>query len=264
MNSVRFDHVRLATGPRLHYAEQGPRDGEAIVLLHGWPDSWFTFSLVMPLLPADLLVLAVDQRGYGESDKPAAGYGIPDLAADVIAFLDVLEIDRATLVGHSFGSVVARQVAISASPRIDRLALIGTGFANASPVVRDLPAAVRDLSDPIPEAFAREFQASTAHRPVPAAFFDRIVSESLKLPARLWKLLIEGLVAHDDGAMLHKITAPTLLIWGDHDALFSRADQDRFLTECPSATLTVYQDTGHCPNWEAPKRVAADITAFCQ
>jgi pimeloyl-ACP methyl ester carboxylesterase len=79
-------------------------------------------------------VLAVDQRGYGESDKPESGYGIPDLAADVVAFLDALKIDRATLVGHSFGSFVARQVAIGAPERIERLVLIGTGFPDSSPV----------------------------------------------------------------------------------------------------------------------------------
>ena len=260
--SLRFDTVRLATGPRLHYAEQGARDGQALVFLHGWPDSWFTFSLVLPLLPPGLRVLAIDQRGYGESDKPESGYLIPDLAADVVAFLDALEIDRATLVAHSFGSFVARQAAIDAPHRIDRLVLIGTGFAHSSPVVHDLPAAVRDLSDPIPEAFAREFQASTAYRPVPTEFFDRVIVESLKLPARLWRELIDGLLQHDDAGQLGRIVAPTLLIWGDHDALFSRADQDRFLAACPQATLTVYEETGHCPNWERPERVAADIAAF--
>ena len=259
---LRFDKVRLATGPRLHYAEQGARDGQAFVFLHGWPDSWFTFGLVLPLLPPSLRVLAIDQRGFGESDKPASGYAIADLAADVVAFLDGLGIERTTIVGHSFGSFVARQVAIEAPDRVDRLVLIGTGFAHSSPVVRDLPAAVRDLSDPIPVAFAREFQASTAYRPVPPAFFDRVVAESLKLPARLWRELIDGLLNHDDEEQLRKIVAPTLLIWGDHDALFSRADQDRFLAACPPATLTVYEDTGHCPNWERPERVAADLVAF--
>ena len=106
--SCRFAKVRLATGPRLHYAEFGDPDGQAILFLHGWPDSWFTFSRVLELLPEDFRALAIDQRGFGDSDRPEAGYSIPEMAADAIAFLDALDIHRATLVGHSFGSFVAR------------------------------------------------------------------------------------------------------------------------------------------------------------
>jgi pimeloyl-ACP methyl ester carboxylesterase len=260
--SLRFDKVRLATGPRLHYAEQGDRRGEAIVFLHGWPDSWFSFSRVLPLLPPDLRLLAIDQRGYGESDRRESGYGIPDLAGDVLAFLDALEIDRATLVGHSFGTFVARCVAISQPRRVARLVLIGTGFTDSHPILQNLPAAMRDLPEPVPVDFAREFQAGTIYRPVPTEFFDQIVAESLKLPARLWRALIDGLMQYADETQLGTIAAPTLLLWGDHDALFSRAHQDRYLAASPHAKLTVYEETGHCPNWEQPERVAADIQAF--
>jgi non-heme chloroperoxidase len=263
-DNVRFDKVRLATGLSLSFAEHGPDNGKPVLFLHGWPDSWFTYSRVLPLLPQNLRLLAVDLRGYGESDKPESGYRISDLAGDVIAFLDALRIDRATLVGHSFGTFIARHIAISHPGQVERLVLIGTGFPAASPVVQDLPSALRDLPDPIPIEFAREFQASTAYLPLPPEFFNRIVAESLKLPARLWLQLIDGLLKYDDTAQLRNIESPTLLIWGDHDALFSREDQDRFLASCPQARLTVYEETGHCPNWERPERVAADIAAFVQ
>ena len=106
------------------------------------------------------------------------------------------------------------------------------------------------------------FQASTVHRPVPTEFFERIVAESLKLPPRLWRLAIDRLVEYDDSQQLAKIEAPTLLLWGDRDALFSRADQDHFMATLPAARLTVYEETGHCPNWEVPAQVAADLDAF--
>jgi pimeloyl-ACP methyl ester carboxylesterase len=263
-NVFRFDNVRLATGPRLHYAQYGNPAGEAIVFLHGWPDSWFTFSRVFPLLPQHLRLLAIDQRGYGDSDRPESGYTIPDLAGDVVAFLDALDIERVTLVGHSFGSFVARCAAIAEPRRVTRLALIGTGFAKSNPVVRDLPASMRDLPDPVPVEFVRDFQASTAYRPIPPEFFDRIVAESLKLPARLWRELIDRLLEYDDAEQLSRIAAPTLLLWGDHDALFSRSEQDRFIAACPLARLKVYEGTGHCPNWEEPERVARDIAAFAE
>jgi len=261
---MRFSHVRLRTGPRLHYAESGGRDERPVVLLHGWPDSWFSFSRVMPLLPDGLRAMAVDQRGFGDSERPESGYAISDLAADVVAFLDALEIERATLVGHSFGSFVARHVAIAQPTRVDALVLIGTGYAASNPVTRDLQRALRDLPDPITVDFAREFQASTSSCPLPADFFDRIVAESLKLPSRLWRVLIDRLLEYDDTEQLRQIECPTLLIWGDRDALFSQADQDRFLTSLPTARLTAYGETGHCPNWERPEQVVADMAAFAQ
>jgi pimeloyl-ACP methyl ester carboxylesterase len=243
--------------------EQGDPDGEAVVFLHGWPDSWFSFSRVLSLLPTHLHALAVDQCGFGDSDRPESGYRIQDLAADAVAALDALAIDRATLVGHSYGSFVARHVTIAQPKRVARLVLIGTGFVESNPVVRDLQNALRDLPDPVPVEFARDFQASTVYRPLPTEFFERIVAESRKLPARLWREMIDRLVEYDDTAQLPKITAPTLLLWGDRDALFSRADQDRFVA-LSRAWLKVYEETGHCPNWERPEQVATDIVAFVQ
>ena len=117
-STLRFSTARLATGPRLHYAEQGAPGGHAILFLHGWPDSWFSFSRVLPLLPERYHAFAVDQRGFGDSERPDRGYRIEDLAADAAAFLDAVAIERATVVGHSFGSFVARRVAIAYPERV--------------------------------------------------------------------------------------------------------------------------------------------------
>jgi non-heme chloroperoxidase len=258
----RSASIRVATGPRLHYAEFGKPDGRPVLFLHGWPDSWFSFSRVLALLPDDLRALAIDQRGFGDSDRPESGYSIPEMADDAIAFLDALDIPRATLVGHSFGSFVARRAAIAHPERVAALALIGTGFSGSNAVTRDLQSSLHDLPDPIPVPFARDFQASTAFRRIPPDFFDRIIEESLKLPPRLWRLAIDRLIEYDDTKQLARIKAPTQLLWGDKDALFSRTEQDSFIAELPTARLTIYKETGHCPNWEQPERVAADIAAL--
>ena len=259
---VRFGDAALTTGIRVHYAEHGDASGAPILFLHGWPDSWFSFSRVLASLPATLRAIAVDQRGFGESDHPASGYTFQELAADAVAVLDALDIERAAIVGHSYGSFVAREVAIAEPRRVTSLVLIGTGFSTVTPIMEGLRAAVRTLPDPIPEPFAREFQASTAYRALPPEFFDRIVVESMKIPAPLWPVMIERLIQYDATAKLGNLRAPTLLLWGDHDALFSRAEQDRFLEAVPSARLKVYEETGHCPNWERPDDVAADIASF--
>jgi non-heme chloroperoxidase len=264
VTDLKFAAIRLATGARLHYAEHGNPDGEPIVFLHGWPDSWFSFSRVVPLLPSRVHAFVPDQRGFGESDHPDSGYAIEEFADDVVAFLDALSIERTTIVGHSFGSFVTRRVAIRYPERVDRIVLSGTGVSAVSPVTREVQADLMSLEDPVPVEFARSFQASTAYARLPDAFFERIIVESMKLPASLWRKVFDGVLAYDDAAHLTRISAPTLLLWGERDALFSRADQDRLVAAIKGARLKIYQETGHCPNWERPELVAADLREFLQ
>ena len=133
---------------RLRYRAQGHDSGDAIVLLHGWPDSGHSYSRVMALLPTRYRAIAPDLRGFGDSEKPEAGYTIPDLAADVVALLDELGIGRATVVGHSFGSFVARGVVEASPDRVSRLVLIGSGFRAANDVTRSVLDELQTLPDP--------------------------------------------------------------------------------------------------------------------
>ena len=109
--------------------------------------------------------------------------------------LDELEIERATVVGHSMGSIVARRVAELHPERVASLVLIGAVETPMGEGVSELQAAVESLEDPVPEEFVREFQASTIHEPVPEAFFEQVITESMKLPARVWRAVLEGLLA---------------------------------------------------------------------
>ena len=139
----------------------------------------------------------------------------------------------------------------------ERLVLIGTGWLGSNDVIREVHASLRDLADPVSRDFARDFQASTAFAPVPEPFFEQIVTESLKLPSRLWPELLGSIIRYDDRTELGGISAPTLLLWGDRDALFSREDQDRLAAVIPHATLRIYPEIGHCPNWECPDELRA-------
>jgi len=216
----------------------------------------------VPLLPQRIHAFIPDQRGYGDSERPDGDYSIATFADDAAAFMNAMGIDRATVVGHSFGSFVTRQLAHAHSDRVARMILIGTGVTAVSPATREAESIVRDLTDPVSEAFAREFQSSTVYVPLPDAFFEGLLAESLKLPARLWRETFAAVLAYRDQDRLATITAPTLILWGDHDALFARADQDELAATIPGATLRIYDETGHCPNWERPELVAADILAF--
>jgi non-heme chloroperoxidase len=129
---LRFASTVLGTGPKVHYAEQGHPEGEAIVLVHGWPDSWFSFSPVLAMLPTHYHAVAFDQRGFGNSERPACCYGIDDLAADLVVFLDAVGLRRASLVGHSLGSFIARRVAETRPERVARLVLISSAVTAAN------------------------------------------------------------------------------------------------------------------------------------
>lgn len=261
---VRIGSIQLATGVRLQYAEAGPADGEPVLFLHGYTDSWFSYSQVLDRLPAGVRGLALTQRGHGDSERPECCYGLDDFVADAVTFLDALGIRRATIVGHSAGSFTAQALALQHPERVSRLVLVGSG-THATEVLHGFyEEAVQPLADPVPVEFIREFQASTAVQPLAPEFLDRIVAESAKLPARVWRDVLAGLLAVDVRGEQHRIRVPTLIVWGDRDAIFPRAAQQALAAGIPDAKLIVYQETGHAPHWERPDRFVRDLAQFLQ
>jgi pimeloyl-ACP methyl ester carboxylesterase len=260
---ARFAHADLATGIRMRFAEAGIPSGEPVIMLHGYSDSWYSFSPIMPLLESQYRLFALDQRGHGATDQPAAGYSLRNLAEDVVAFMDQLEIERATIVGHSMGSLVAQQVGIIAPDRVERLVLIGSGTTLQRINDREAFAeAVNGLSDPVSLEFIRSFQESTIHHPVPAGFLDSVVTESTRLSARVWKALLAGMLETGPAEGLARQGIPTLLVWGDNDAVFSKEERDALARELPEAERLDYEDTGHATHWERPEQFAEDLSDF--
>ena len=259
----RFGFANLSTGIRMHYAVQGDSAGEPVIMLHGTGDSWFSFSRIMPLLSPRFRVYALDQRGQGRSSRAATGYSMDDLAADVIAFMDAKGMARATVLGHSMGSLIARRVVHAAPDRVSRLVLVGsgTGWAHLA-AARELGAAVRELTDPVSVQFIREFQYSTVYAPMPAEFMEQAISESRRLAAGTWRALLDGMNAVPSGPAMGMTSAPVLLISGDHDAVFPPEELRGLAAQIPHAVVRVYPETGHAPHWERPAQFAADLTAF--
>jgi non-heme chloroperoxidase len=258
----QFADTLLTTGVRLRYAEHGDASGQPIILLHGYTDSWFSFSGVLPALAATYHVYALDQRGHGDSDRPAQGYSMADFAADVLAFMDAMGLPSATVVGHSMGSLIAQQVALAAPTHVARLVLIGAATNARTQDLLAFQQAVDTLRDPVPAEFVRDFQASTIYRPVPDDFLERVVAESLKLPARVWRAAMAGCLAVDYTAHLADIQMPTLILRGDQDTVFSQAAQDSLVNGLARAVLKVYPETGHAIHWERPEQVVQDLKEF--
>jgi pimeloyl-ACP methyl ester carboxylesterase len=254
--------VQLATGVRMRYAVQGDPHGRPVVLLHGYSDSWFSWSRILPHVPAGWRVYALDLRGHGGTSRPESGYRLADMADDVLAFLDVQGIQRADVVGHSMGSLVAQHVAARAPERVSRLVLVGSTDGVNQELSRSLGEALNSMPGSVAEEFAREFQASTLYLPVPDEFFRDVVATSLSVPLPVWKAVLDGFSGSAARADLARISAPTLLLWGARDAYFLRADQDALLAGIAGSRLLPYAETGHAPHWERPEQFAGDLVAF--
>jgi non-heme chloroperoxidase len=265
-SDVHFATVSLSTDVTLHYAERGAREGEAIVFLHAYTDSWFAFSRVLHLLSPSYHAFAPDERGHGDSDKPECCYTVDDFTADVDAFMDEVGIEEATLVGDSSGGMIAQRVALDYPHRVSRLVLMGspTTLLNNEAVIA-AGEEMLALEDPISPDFIREFHMSTIHHPVPEEFLSMALSETLKVPARVWRDYMEGVVLTvDDTARLGEIDAPTLILWGEQDAFLGREEQEWRSGAIPDATLKVYPDTGHAVAFERPEWVARDLEEFIE
>lgn len=256
--------VRLDSGITLHLATQGKPDGAPWVLLHGIGDSWRSWERVLPLLPDSYRVYAVTLRGHGYSDHPPRGYAGEDYAADILALLDKLNVRGVTLVGHSLGSFVAQAVAVRDQGRVARLVLIGSGAGGVRKP--ETQAALREafgsLRDPIDPQWARDFQASTIGKPVPAPFFETMTRELTRASPAVFREMAERPASDAVGGKLGSLKIPVLLLWGEQDTFFGRAAQDELLRTIPGAKLIAYPGVGHAPQWEVPERVARDLQLF--
>jgi pimeloyl-ACP methyl ester carboxylesterase len=115
LKAVRHGYVEVR-GMRLHVAEAG--EGEPVVLLHGFPQHWYGWRRLLPLLSGEYRLICVDQRGFGWSDAPAKGYDTDSRVADVLALMDGLGLDKARLIGHDWGAWTGFHLCLRAPERI--------------------------------------------------------------------------------------------------------------------------------------------------
>ncbi len=255
--------IQTSSGISLDCTVLGDPNAPAVILLHGYSDSWYSHRPLLTELAPVRRTIAVTLRGHGDSDKPNTGCSIRDFAADLPDVLDHYGVASAAVVGHSMGTMVAARLALDYPERVDALVLIGAlATLMGNEAEEPLRHAVESLTDPVDPSFVREFQQGTLARPVPPEFMDTIVAESLKVPARVWRSALHAMLDEDLGPELHRIAVPTLLLWGDRDQLCNRDSQGRMAMSIPRAHLSVLPGAGHAPHWEDPREIAENTVAF--
>ncbi|MEO8897596.1 MAG: alpha/beta fold hydrolase [Candidatus Dormibacter sp.] len=245
-------------------------DGPPLLLIPGLGATRVVFRPLMPLLTAHFRVAVYDQRGIGGSQLTTGPYTTAQLAGDAVAVLDALSIDRATVLGGSFGGLVAQEVAVGYPDRLHVLVLAATGPGRAHLVEEPDPAAVGALlgkSARSPEEayriactvlYSREFQE--AH----PDFIEQQISDRATRPidGRAFRAQLDASRGHDAWDGLSSIAAPTLVLHGSEDAVIPLANARLLAERIPGATMVVFDGAGHLFFHEEPERTAAVIVEF--
>jgi pimeloyl-ACP methyl ester carboxylesterase len=227
-------------------------------------DSWRSYSRVLDRFSPAIRVVAVSQRGHGDSDKPPTGYRVEDFASDMEQLFDRLGIEQAVVAGHSGSCLVARRLALDHPERIAGLVLEAspTTLSGDPNLDRFIETVVSTLRDPIDPAFARSFVAETSSENLPPALLAELTAELFKVPARVWRETFIGLQTYNDMVEVERISVPTLLVWGDADHIVTREMQDSLARGIRGAELRIYEGVGHTPRWENPVRFSQDVVDF--
>jgi pimeloyl-ACP methyl ester carboxylesterase len=251
----------LKTGVRVPYVSQGDNRGRNAILLHAWGESMGVFDRFRPLLPHSIRAFAFDQRGQGDADKPVAGYGLRELAADVVAFMDEIGLDSAVLIGSSSGGYVAQQVALDHPERVSGLCLVGSprSLRRRPPFAAD----VEKLTDPIDPEWVRDsLEWFPLAVEVPSWFFDERVRDGVRMPACAWIGILRGLIAADPPTESGTVRAPTLILWGARDELLLRDEQVALASAIPGSRMMIHEGAAHLLLWEQPEWVATACAEF--
>jgi len=266
---------------RLHAVIGG--DGPPLLLIHGWPGSWYYWRLVMPALAREFEVVAVDQRGIGLSDKPEDGYDTGTLATDLVGLMDVLGHERFAVVGVDTGMLIGYALAADHADRVARLAVGEAplpGITPPNPLI--LPDAVVDRLWHIPFNqlketneklvrgreeifFAAEFSASAGTNKLPdyavQYYVDGLAStpEALHGSFQLYRAF-GATSAQNEERKTRRLPMPVLAMGGAESSGAMVADTMK-LTADDVQTLVV-PGVGHWLAEQAPDEIVSALTDF--
>lgn len=264
---LRGLHTKYAEvdGLRMAYYEGGRAGAPTIVMVHGFTadrDVWIRFA---GHLVRDYHVVIPDLAGHGDTGE-AEDYSIPGQAARVAGLLDALGIEQAHIIGNSMGGGVAARVAINHPGHVLTLGLVDAAGVEA-PSTSPFFAMLDEGHNPFLTTSVDQFDAfyaMTMSKPPFAPGYVRaaIAQQYVDRCARhtdIFDQIFEKPWLDD---LLHEITVPTLVMWGAQDQLLDPTGATLWADGIAGSELIVYDDLGHMPMMEAPRRSAKDYAAF--
>jgi pimeloyl-ACP methyl ester carboxylesterase len=264
--------IALPSGESLAYIDRGERSGPAVVLIHGYTDSARDWVPMLPYLSKRDRLILVDIRGHGQSSKPECCYTRIDFAYDIKLLLDALGVQRADIVGHSLGSIIAQTFAEYWPERTAHVVLISSTGGSPpdrpkKPLQFDFAAEIRKLKEPIEADSPFMIAWWDSPTPVDPDFIRRQRRDAAGIPLRVWlAVLDQALPANniytDLQSTLPRLKAPTLLIWGSQDPIMEEDMRQSLRKALPSAKVKIFDGLGHNPFWEDPQGVAETVNAF--
>ena len=268
-------------GVDLHAVASGPADGPLVILLHGFPEFWYSWrKQIGPLAGAGFRVVAPDQRGYNLSSKsPAvADYAVGNLTADVIAIADQLGRDKFFLGGHDWGAAVAWATAVQYPQRLRKLAVLNvphpavflhTLCTNPRQMLRSWYIAFFQLPR-IPESrFSANNFADGVRALVASSRPGTFTAEDLELYRKAWANpgTVTAMINWYRAAFRHRpaipadprVHVPTRILWGRRDEFLLPEMAEESVRYCDSAQLTYFHDATHWLQHEEPNAVNAAL-----
>lgn len=274
---------RRLNGVALHVVEAGPPDGPLAILLHGFPDAWWTWQRqIGPLAEAGYRVIAPTLRGYHLSSKPErlAAYALDVLVGDVTGLADAYGRDRFRLVGHDWGGVVAWWTAVRHPERVERLVVVDAphpdvwaGVARRHPTQALRSTYVGFFQLPwVPEALLRANDFALMRRALlrtsrPGAFTAddlRRYREAWGEPGALTAMInyYRALRLRPASDAAHRIRPPALVVWGGRDAFLERPMFEASLALCDRGEALFLEDATHWVHREEAEAVNAALLRF--
>ena len=252
-----------SNGIRLFGEERGQGDLPR-VFLHYWGGSSRTWRHVTQALAATCRTIALDHRGWGQSDAPAAGYALADLSADVLGVIAALNLHRYVLVGHSMGGKVAQLLAAQQPVGLAGLVLV----APSPPQPLAMPPQARAM---MTEAYTSRanVEMTIDHvltaQPLSAADREQVIEDSLRGAPQAKIAWPQATSLEDITSQLAAIEVPTIVIAGEADRVDSvQLLQQELLPRIPQARLHIVPGTGHLSMLESPQEVTHLIHEFVQ
>ena len=262
-------------GVRIHYQEAGDEKAPPMILIHGFISSTLIWSGVfLRLADAGFRAIAIDLPGYGYSDKPADGrYTIDAQAQAVVGLMDRLGIEKATIVGASYGGAVAATMALDSPERVDRLVLIGA-VSNDEPKKKLLLRLSRlpvigDIVTPLflGSRWVLRKRMEEMYRRIGAPLDERMLEarHHLLATANMQRAMIRTVRRWSANRISREaslIRPPTLLVWGRNDRLVALSGSRRVMRAVPHARLAVLDRCGHLPMLEQPEQFNRAVADF--